>query len=67
MNDTTKHILASKTFWTSVLVAATPLFSAAVPPVGAFLAANAEWVCSGLAAVFLGLRMVTDSKVEVRK
>lgn len=59
----TKSWYASKTFWCAVVVAATPVVTAAFPGAGAWLAANSDWACTGIAAVFGALRLVTDKGV----
>lgn len=65
MNDaSSKPFYASRTFWTALVVAATPAVSAAFPPFGAWLSVNADLVCTGLAAVFGALRLVTEQPVK---
>ena len=64
MSPEAKSVLSSKTFWTSVCVALTPVVAAFVPGAGEWLSQNAEWVCSGLGAVFGVLRLVTTDPVR---
>lgn len=59
-----KSILASKTFWLAAVTASAPLITAAFPPLGALLAANADVVCTVLGALFAGLRLITDKPIK---
>lgn len=59
----TKPFYSSKTFWAAVVVAAAPVITAAFPPAGAWLSANSDFVCTGIAAVFGALRFVSDKKI----
>ncbi len=50
----------SKTLWTAVIMA----LAAQFPPAAALFAANPAAVTTGLAAVFAGLRLVSNGKVS---
>lgn len=64
MSPEAKSVLSSKTFWTSVCVALTPAVAALVPGAGDWLRDNAEWVCSGLGALFGVLRVITETPIK---
>jgi hypothetical protein len=61
MDEETKHVLASKTFWISALTTLVPLFW---PPAGVWIAANPEVFSTVVGVVFGGLRFATSKPVR---
>lgn len=53
----------SKTLWVSAIMAVAPLF----PPVAAVVAAQPEAVSTAVGVIFFILRLVTDTKVSMKK
>lgn len=62
-NSDSKSWYASKTFWVAAVLAVTPAVTATFPVAGVWLAANSDWVCTGIAAAFGALRLVTNKPV----
>jgi hypothetical protein len=59
-----KPFYTSKTFWAALCVAVAPAISAAFPPAGVWLAANSDWVCTGLGVAFGALRAVSNQPIS---
>lgn len=61
--EASKQFWKSKTFWAALLTAVLPV----VPPVGLWIAANAEAYSAILSVVFAALRVTTSSPVTLTK